>query len=320
MSFASSVKDDLCRISTAKSCCKKAELSAFLLLNGSLRLGLKNSVALSMQTEHGGTARRIFSLAKEVYDMQSEIIVHRKDKLKKNQVYSLVMNPQDGVSTALAELGFSPEDIWKPDFTMLPKEHIWKNNCCKRALLRGAFLASGSVSDPQSGYHLEIVCNNPQQAEFLNMIFAELELHGGIVARKQSYVLYLKESEQIITFLALIGAHRTMMDFENVRIGKEIRNNVQRMLNAENANIDKTVAAALRQCEAIRKIDERIGIQKLSPALRQTAEIRLEYPEAPLQELSALLGIGKSGVNHRLRKLIEIAEMYEDENETTLND
>ena len=312
MSFAYEVKDDLCRVATTKACCKKAEVAAFLLLNASLRLGAKFSFSLSMQTEHGGTARRIFTLAKEVYSMNTQIIVHRKDKLKKNQVYSLYMPAQEGVKSALTDLGFSFDNILNLDFNTLPKESIYANNCCKRAFLRGAFLASGSVSDPQSGYHMEIVCNNEQQAVFLQGLLSNFDLRGGIVARKQSFVLYLKESEQIITFLTLIGAHRAMMAFENVRIGKEIRNNVQRMLNAENANLDKTVEAAQRQIEAIRILEQNTGLDKLPPSLKETAEMRLEYPEASLVELAALLGIGKSGVNHRLRKLIQMADEAED--------
>lgn len=314
MSFATEVKDDLCRVSTAKGCCKRAELAAFVLFNGSLRLGLGNKLALSLQTEHSATARHIYSLAKEVYNMNTEIVVHRKDKLKKNQVFSLFMPPQEGVQQVLDDLSWNRESIFAVNSESKPLAAVWHNNCCKRAFLRGAFLASGSVCAPQSGYHLEIVCNAAAQAQFLNELLEHFELRAGIVPRKQAHIFYLKESEQIITFLALIGAHRTMLDFENVRIGKEIRNNVQRMLNAENANLDKTAEAAARQLEAIRSLAVCPGLERLSPSLREAAEMRLEYPEATLSELGQLMSIGKSGVNHRLRKLVELAASYAEDN------
>lgn len=190
------------------------------------------------------------------------------------------------------------------------REELLQRTCCKRAFLRGAFLASGSISDPQKSYHFEIVCQELWQAQLLQELFREFELDVKIVQRKKYYIAYLKEGSQIVDALNVMGAYVALMDLENVRILKEMRGSVNRIVNCETANINKVVDAACRQVEDIRYIKNRIGFDDLPPALREMALIRLEYPDSSLKELGELCDppVGKSGVNHRLRKLSDLAK------------
>ena len=187
---------------------------------------------------------------------------------------------------------------------------VIQETCCKRAFIRGAFLASGSMSDPEKSYHFEIVCATREKAEQIQKIMKCFELDGKIVLRKKSFVVYLKEGSQIADVLNVMEAHVALMEFENVRILKDMRNTVNRKVNCETANINKTVSAAVKQIDDIRYIQETKGLDKLPEGLKDMALTRLTYPEASLKELGSLLTppVGKSGVNHRLRKLSEMAE------------
>ena len=185
-----------------------------------------------------------------------------------------------------------------------------KNACCKRAFLRGAFLCIGSMSDPGKSYHLEFVCTHKESAEQLKELIQGFEVDAKIVIRKKYYVVYLKEGAGIVDLLNIMEAHKALMNFENYRIVKEVRNSINRKVNCETANITKTVNASSKQIEDILLIRERYGFQNLPDNLRVTAELRLEYPDATLKELGQILSpsVGKSGMNHRLRKLSEIAD------------
>ncbi len=190
------------------------------------------------------------------------------------------------------------------------REQLLSRNCCKRAFLRGAFLASGSISDPQKSYHFEIVCQEEAQARLLQQLYRTFELDAKVVQRKKYYIVYLKEGAQIVDALNVMGAYVALMNLENVRIFKEMRGSVNRIVNCETANINKVVGAACRQVEDIHYIQSKMGLDELPPALREMALIRLEYPDSSLKELGELCDppVGKSGVNHRLRKLGELAE------------
>lgn len=185
-----------------------------------------------------------------------------------------------------------------------------KNSCCQRAFLRGAFLASGSMSDPGKSYHLEIVCTNLFQAEQIQSILLAFEVEARIVQRKKYQVVYMKDGTGISDFLNIVEAHVSLMNFENFRIVKEMRNSVNRRVNCETANIGKTVSASTRQAEDILLLQQKYGFENLPESLREMAEVRLAYPDAPLRELGEYLDppVGKSGVNHRLRKLGELAD------------
>lgn len=185
-----------------------------------------------------------------------------------------------------------------------------ERTCCKRAFLRGAFLCVGSISDPEKSNHLEFVCNDEESAELLKGYMAEFDVTAKTVRRKKYFVVYLKDGEEIVNLLNVMGAHVSLMEFENQRILKEISNSVNRRVNCETANIAKTVTASAKQVEDIILIRDTGGFQKLPQNLREMAQVRIDYPDASLKELGSYLDppVGKSGVNHRLRRLSEIAE------------
>ena len=206
--------------------------------------------------------------------------------------------------------------------TLILQDHslILQKDCCRRAFLRGAFLSSGSISDPNKGYHFELVFPAEEKAELLRRVLIGFHMDARIVMRKKSYVVYVKEGAQIVDLLGLMGAHRAVMELENIRILKEMRNSVNRKVNCETANINKTVNAAVRSMEDIRYIQRTIGFESLGDNLAEMAELRLQYPEATLKELGMMLDpqVGKSGVNHRLRKLSMIAGSLRENEEELL--
>lgn len=184
-----------------------------------------------------------------------------------------------------------------------------ERNCCKQAFIMGAFLATGSVTNPEKGYHFEIVCDYLLHANVLMGIIKDFGAQPKLIERKKNYVVYLKDASTIVDILNLMGAHKSLMNMENVRILKDMRNIVNRRVNCETANINKTVNAAVKQIEDIEYIKMTKGLEYLPPSLRMVASLRLEEPETPLKELGEKLDppLGKSGVNHRLRKISAIA-------------
>lgn len=195
------------------------------------------------------------------------------------------------------------------------KEALTERSCCKRVFLRGAFLGAGSVSDPEKEYRFDIVCAAKEDALFLQKLFSDFEVYAKITKRRGRYVLYLKEGEQIAEALNVLEAHKAMMQFENVRILKEMRGSVNRQVNCETANINKSVAASLKQTEDIRFIISQIGIEKLDDHLAETARARLQHPDVTLEELGSYMTpkLSKSAVNHRMRKLSQIASSLRNE-------
>ncbi len=313
MSFASLVKDDLARIQSQKKCCRLAEFAALLRMNGNIHIGANQAISLSLVTEHAATARKIFSLAKELFDVDVEIVVYRKRRLKKNQVFSLQIPPQPQIREVLKWMGMMGEDeIWQQDFPGDMKKDILAKPCCRRAYLRGSFLGGGSINKPEGAYHLEIRCNNGKQALLLQQLMKKLNISAKIMQRKNMTIIYLKESDQIADFLILIGSHRSLLEFENVRIIKDMRNQVNRLVNCENANLNKTVLASSNQVEDIQLIEKCLGLNRLPPSLKEVALLRLSYPDSSLSELAHEIDLGRSGISHRLRRLAEIADEIRD--------
>jgi hypothetical protein len=189
---------------------------------------------------------------------------------------------------------------------------LWKKSCCRRAYIRGVFQGGGSVNKPGGDYHLELVTDNDDYAKALVKLLQSFDLQAGLSSRKQDSVVYLKGADEITSFLNVVGAHNALLDFENTRIVKDMRNRVNRIVNCETANLEKTVNTGMRQVEKIRFLKEKGYLSKLSAALQEIAEVRLQYPEVSLQELVEILGgrLGKSGVNHRLRKLEQVADEH----------
>ena len=304
MSFSSDVKNELARLSLDSSCCLNAELSALLRMGGSLVINGYN-MGVDFYTENAALARRVLQLARGNFNLPLEISVTRSKKLKKNNRYLVRIVPDKETKNVLKLLGvFSVDDDLEHDKVLL------KKSCCKKAFLRGVFLAGGSVSRPTGDYHLEIVSRSEDLALLAQKTMKNLSISAKMTDRKGDYIVYVKDADSIISFLNIIGAHGALLDFENVRVLKEMRGRVNRVVNCETANLGKTVQAALKQLEAIKYIDEKMGLSKLTPTLKEAAELRMENPEANLTELAGMAkgNVGKAGMNHRFRKLQKIAE------------
>lgn len=311
MSFTTKVKEDLTHIMSSKPCCRKAEFLAFFLINGNMRLA--GGLSLVMQTENSAAARKMYSLAKE-FDLEREVSIYRRSRLKKNQVYRLIIPAQTNIRPLLTQLGLvDAGGGWQLGQSQGLLDTFLREPCCRRAYLRGAFLAAGSVSDPDSGsYHLEIDSLDADQAQLLLELLAHFGLAGKLARRRSDVTLYLKGAEQISDFMNIVGSHRSLLEFESVRVTRDVRNQANRLRNCDTANVNKTVAAALRQMRDIAYIQSNLGLEKLPRPLRQVAELRLENSDASLAELALLSGLGRSALNHRLRRLSQIAERIRD--------
>jgi DNA-binding protein WhiA len=304
VSFAAQTKKELTMIQP-DACCEKAELSALIRMNGSVQL-TSQRIVLDISTENAAIARRIYSLLKKKFQVHIELLVRKKMRLKKNNVY--IVRIPNQVQDILSELRIVSDGfLFTPgiDEEMIPEE------CCKRAYLRGAFLAGGSVNNPEgSSYHLEISSMYEEHCHSLCDLANQFELNARCIERKKGFVFYIKEGEKIIEFLSIIGAHQALLRFEDVRIMKDMRNSVNRLVNCDTANLNKTIGAAIRQIENIRLIQKEMGLENLPEKLREVAEVRLQNPDINLTEVGELLkgNVSKSGVNHRLRKIDEMAE------------
>lgn len=305
MSFASETKKELTNLEL-KPCCVKAELAALIRMNGSLSFSNRH-IVLDIQTENAAIARRIYTLIKRQYEVTVELLVRKKMRLKKNNVYIVRLN--ENARGILEDL-----DILGENFTFIRhiSKDLVKKKCCRRSYIRGAFLAGGSVNNPEtSSYHLEIFSLYKEHNDSLCELMNTFQLNSKTLERKKGFITYLKEAEKITEFLNVIGAHQALLRFEDVRIVRDMRNSVNRLVNCETANLNKTIGAALRQVENIEYIDERIGLDALPDKLREIARLRVEYQDVTLKELGEMVSSGtisKSGINHRLRKLDEIAE------------
>lgn len=309
LSFSADVKNELARLTEDGSCCPLAELAALMRMGGTMVIGGNSNLGINFTTENAAVARKALTLVKRHYQLKTEVIVSRGRRLKKHNYYSLKVVPSPVVTELLGSLGI----MSGANFTEKMGGGFLRRACCRRAFLRGAFLGGGSVNKPEGDYHLEMVTGNFEFAKTLMRLMKSFGLPSKITDRKQGYVVYLKEGDAVTSFLRIIGAHTALMAFENVRVIKDMRNQVNRLVNCETANLQKTVNAAVRQVDKITLIARRIGLEHLPRPLKEAAELRLAYPQATLQELvDALEGrIGKSGINHRLRKLEKLAESLE---------
>jgi len=310
MSFSSKVKNEIARCEVGKCCCELAELAAIVRMNATISLKGLNKLSLKMTTENAATARRIFSLLKDRYDEDIDVVVKRSKQLKKKNIYLIIISNEELAKKILIDIGFINKDtldILNPEYKVDKK--VIKNRCCKRAYIRGSFLGGGSISNPEKSYHLEFTTNNKEHSDNLCEIINSFNLSAKVVQRKENYVVYLKEGSQIVDLLNIIGAHQALLNFENVRVLKDMRNNVNRLVNCETANLSKTIDASMKQVENIKLIQDTKGLHTLPPKLREIAYLRLEYRDATLKEIGEMLDppVSKSGVNHRFRNIEKIA-------------
>lgn len=309
MSFSSEVKEELSRHVSPGRHCQLAEIAAILGFSGRVE-GAGASRILAVHTENITLARKYFTLMKNTFGIAGAISIRQNAYLHKGRTCIVTIAGKKTVEKVLMAMKWTDEQGSLVKRTQLADGMLVKNTCCRRAFIRGAFLASGSMSDPEKSYHFEIVCQDLPKARQMQEVINSFTLDAKIVQRKKCYVVYLKEGSQIVDMLNIMEAHVALMNLENVRILKEMRNSVNRQVNCETANINKTVNAAVKQIEDIKYIERTAGLESLTESLREMARLRLQFPEAALKELGTMLNppVGKSGVNHRLRKISSIAD------------
>lgn len=295
MSFSSQIKDEACRITLGQKCCASAEL--FGLSFGLEKFEVDN---ISITTMNSALVRRIIRLLKRID--KKNVALKESKRVGKNFSYSIGFDEDNNGNV------FKICKCLDFDFA---KEYVKDlGDCCRRSVIRGFFLAGGYVSDPEKDYSAQIKFINANAMELASEIFMLLDLKVGKIFREQRHLIYIKEAEVIVTLLSIIGAYNALMEIENVRILKEVKNNVNRAVNCENANLEKIVNTSLKQIADIRLIQSTIGLNKLEERLKIIALARLENKEVSLKELGEIMepSLGKSGVNHRLKRIRQIAE------------
>ncbi len=319
LTFSGQIKEELAKHWSEARHCQIAEIAAIISMCGQVTINSRERYAIKVRTENLSVARKYFTLLEKTFNIKTETFVSRNLNRETISYTVAIKKHEDAIKVLQATKLMDANGDIAEEFSMI-KNLIIQHSCCKRAFLRGAFLAAGSISNPEKSYHIEIVCAGGRKAEQIKNIINSFGLDAKVIIRKKSYVVYIKEAAQIVDLLNVMEATNALMDMENIRILKEIRNTVNRKVNCETANINKTVSAAGKQMEDIRYIQNRIGLKKLPEGLLEMAQVRLEYPNASLKELGDLLTppIGKSGVNHRLRKLSEIAQRLREDKEELL--
>lgn len=309
MSFSSEVKEELCsHISSARHC-QIAEIAALTVLNGEIFVDSVGDYSIKISTENEKVLKKYFTLLKKTFNIEAENFIDISTNV-------FFVNDSYEAKRILSAIKLLNEDgTVKRD--ILYDQMIVQQQCCKRSFVRGAFLATGSVSDPNKFYHFEIVCTTDEKARQLVSLIESFGVEAKIVQRKKYHVVYIKEGSCIVDIFNVMEAHNALMELENVRIFKEVRNSINRQVNCETANLNKTIEAAVKQINDIRYIQETVGLESLSENLRQVAYLRLENSDINLKDLGHMLNppVGKSGVNHRLRKLSEIASEIRDNRE-----
>ncbi|MCD7806179.1 MAG: DNA-binding protein WhiA [Lachnospiraceae bacterium] len=288
-SFSAGVKQELAAILPAQKHCRRAELMGMYEYGGQIGRIQEDCYTIGFRSENGLVIKKGFTLIKKTFNIETEKYLTEEELF---QFLHLIDHTEQEAVKDLSE-----------------------RTCCRRAFVRGAFLVCGSISDPKGGYHMEFACDCEEQAAFLSEQLAALGVEAKILVRKQSFIVYLKESSAIVELLGNMGAHVSLLDLENLRAYKEIRNSVNRRVNCETSNIRKTVAAAEKQVQDINYIASVRGLESLPEGLCEMARVRLEHPDASLKELGEYLTppVGKSGVNHRLRRISDYADQLREE-------
>ncbi|MCI5967462.1 MAG: DNA-binding protein WhiA [Tenericutes bacterium] len=303
MSFTTTIKEEISRIPNTRSE-SIAELSGFFRNNGTC-----TDTTIDLVTENATVAKRIYQLIKDLYDITCEIENRKSLNFSKNNLYLIMINEK--VNFILKDLSIINEN---GDFLDTPNEFIVDSEDEIRAYLRGAFLAKGSINDPKTArYHLELLIEELEEAKFISNLLNSFDLNSKILSRDKGYMVYIKESEKIGDFLRIINANQAVLYYEDIRIYRDHKNMTNRLNNCEQANIDKVVETATKQIEDIEYLKENLGIELLDEKTKEAIEYRLKYPESSLLELSEIISyetgkpITKSGLNHRFRKVRELA-------------
>ncbi|MBO4819617.1 MAG: DNA-binding protein WhiA [Firmicutes bacterium] len=308
MSFTTDIKKELTGLETGRKCCQLAQLTGFTRFAGSIVI-IGGKPGLKVTTDNAAVARLFITLVKEYFGAKTALQIESGQLMSKGRSYSLIVTPEMNAEAILRELGI----LGVLEGSNYIKDGLestnYKKRCCKKAALRGIFLAAGSMSDPAKAYHLEISCANSVIASDVKKLLGSFGLKGKVVSRRNKEIVYLKDGEQISEFLAVLGCNKQLFRFEDIRIAKEIKNKANRINNCEGANLDKTVNAAQKVISDINYIEKTVGLDYLPGKLRETAVLRRDNPELALSELAQLFEppLGKSGLYHRLEKISEAA-------------
>lgn len=304
MSFTTTIKEEISRIDNTKSE-SIAELSGFMRNNGSY-----SDTTIDLVSENATVVKRVYKLCKDLYDITCEIETRKGNNFSKNNLYLIMID--DKVDFILKDLSVIDEN---GEYLPQPASYIADSEAEIRAYLRGSFLTKGSINDPKtSRYHLEFLIDEREEAEFIQKLLNTFSLNSKILSREKGYMVYIKEAEKIGDFLRIISAFNAVLYYEDIRIYRDHKNMTNRLNNCEQANIDKIVETATKQLEDIRYLKENLGIELLDDKTKEIIEYREKYPEASLLELSEIISyetgksITKSGLNHRFRKIRELAE------------
>lgn len=305
MSFSLDVKKEILDTKVNKKCCKRAEMLAYFAFSGKLS-GTNGKKILKITTENFDLAKRIEFIIKSLYSPYVSVLEHHKAK---NTYYAVQMDNMDEIFKMLCDLKLVEKSI-DEFFTIRINKGIVSSSCCQKAFIRAAFLMCGSIIDPEKRYHLEFVTPYYHLSEDFVNLLCDMELNAKSIVRKSNYVLYFKQSDDIADILGITGAVKALMEFHNVRIIKDMRNNVNRIVNCETANVAKLLSASKKQIECINFLIKTGEFDNLSPALKEISHLRLENEDMSLGELGALITpkLSRSGVNHRLCKICDIAE------------
>ncbi|MGE5370762.1 MAG: DNA-binding protein WhiA [Solirubrobacterales bacterium] len=306
-SFSHEMRSELARIMPERKCCIAAQLAAILRLNGSVELAGRDQMNCTVTTENAGTARMVFKFFKELFDIPVIVTMESKKRFKTSKIYTVRARFDREHLHVLQELGVMNREHGMV-YGVAPE--LVRSRCCKRAYLRGVFLARGSINKPEGAYHLEITLPGQDLARAVQKLAAGSGIKFRLTERKAAYVLYIKDAEQIVDFLRVTGASKALLEFENVRIVKSMKNQVNRLVNCETANLEKTLDASMRQVEAIRILVARSGVEGIPDNLRELALLRMDFPDMSLKELGELMTppLTKSGVAYRMKKLEQILD------------
>jgi len=306
LAFSTQVKNELAKLQPKRKCCQRAEVSAIIHMDGSLHILGNERFALDVSTENAAVARLLYKYLTDTFPVKVESIV-RRSVLHKVNNYLIHVPAQDALGQALNELGILDDRM-----RVVPGilNRIIKRDCCVVSYLRGAFLGGGFVSSPKGDYHFELTTDNAEFASDLQALINRTGLHAKISDRKKNFAVYMKDSEEILQLLALIGAYNALLKWEDERIIKEMRGQVNRLVNCDTANLNKAVNAAAEQIEDIALVDSEIGLVNLPASLQEFARVRVEYPYISLRELGELFEppLSKSAVYHRARRLSQLAK------------
>lgn len=310
MSFSSETKNELARVEPERKCCQLAEIAGFLRVSGSIRLVGGGKFKIVITTDNPAVARHYKKMLQEYFSIETELLIGEAAALKKGHTYMLVIDPEMRSESILRETGILLVREGNNYISDGIYNGIVRTKCCRKSYLRGIFLGTGSVNSPEKGYHLEFICASENLARDLRKLINTFDdLSAKITTRKDRHVVYMKNSQYISDMLAIMGAHGKVLEYEDVKIKKELVNQAVRMTNCDTANTDRTLDASQRQMEAIQRIESLGGLDVLPPKLRELALLRKMNPEASLTQLGEMMSppLKKSGVNNRMKRILDFA-------------